>query len=210
MLSPLEIRVTSATTIVVVVGGLWLGGGDWKIEFFRLYGVSVFMAVVLLTIWERVVWRWEIVQRLNLAPSDISGTWRGTLTSFWEDPSTGDSPPPKTVYLVVRQTASTVRATLLTDESMSHSTLASVVRGEAPRVDYFFVNEPDVRCQVRSRTHRGSASLHVVGKPAERLKGHYSTDRQSWGELHFDSQNRAFPEDHSGAEALFSLCRAQA
>ena len=210
MPSRLEVRLTAATTIAVVVGGLWLGVGDWKIEFFRLYGISVLTAVVLLAIWERVIWRWAIVQRLNLAPRDVRGTWRGRINSFWENPDTGDSVPPQTVYLVVRQSASTLRATLLTIESTSRSTLAAVVRSAEPRVDYIFVNEPNVRHQVRSRTHRGSASLRIVGKPAVRLNGHYWTDRQSWGELQFDSRNRAFPEDYSGAEALFSPSRAGA
>ena len=199
-----HIQAVVLITVLVLVVGIWVESGNLNWTFFKACGVATFAATIALSLWERVAWKLSLVQRLDFVPRDVAGTWKGTLHSFWRDPQTGASPPPKTAYLVVRQTASTVRVTLLTDESISRSALGALVGGVDARLDYFFLNRPDLRFQERSRPHYGSASLNVIGKPAERLRGQYWTDRDSRGELEFDCHTRSVAEDYVGAARLFS------
>jgi hypothetical protein len=60
------------------------------------------------------------------------------------------------------------------------------------------LNRPDSRVEHRSRMHHGSASLDVTGCPATRLRGRYSTDRDTKGE-HAGQTCDEFDE----AQALF-------
>lgn len=138
-------------------------------------------------------------------PRSLRGTWKGTLTSFWVDPVTGNNPPPKTVYLVVQQTASLVSVKLLTNESKSGSDLAKVseVYGSF-LLTYLYLNKPDMSVEHRSRIHHGSTVFDVSGNPARRLKGRYWTDRDSKGELDFTERNKKkLADDYAEAAEVF-------
>lgn len=138
-------------------------------------------------------------------PRSIRGTWKGTLTSFWIDPTTGAKPDPKPVYLVVRQTASRVIVKLLTNESRSSSAIASVsVVDDSCMLAYLYLNKPDMRVEHRSRIHHGSTVLDVSGKPPRSLKGRYWTDRDSKGELEFAEHRKKLADSFDEAAELFA------
>ncbi|MCE5254333.1 MAG: hypothetical protein LLG45_09050 [Actinomycetia bacterium] len=180
------------------------GGGTPSWGWLDIYSYAVMAAVVVYWLWDRVMWKRPIAQRLKIAPRDVSGTWRGTLTSCWIDPSNGEQCNPKTVYLVVRQTASTVSAILLTNEARSLSSLASVNSEDGTSsIDYMYEGAPDLMYQDRSRVHRGAVHLNIIGQPVERLRGHYWTDRDSKGELEFLDRVAKKAEDTAQAESLF-------
>lgn len=194
-------------TIVVVgvfAAGIWSTDGQLQAGWLRFYSLAVLAAILVLALWDHLLWRWALAQKVAAVPRDLRGTWRGTLTSFWIDPDTQISPPPKTVYLVVRQSSSALSVVLLTDESWSKSSLASVTSdGTTVSLDYMYLNFPDSRFEERSRIHHGSASFSVAGRPAERLRGRYWTNRDSRGELLFDARARGLADDFRAAEDLF-------
>ena len=123
--------------------------------------------------------------------------------SHWQDPNTGHSPPPKVVYLVVRQSSETVRVTLFTDESRSSSTFGVVTTGDEVSLEYMYLNRPGNAIEHRSRRHSGSTSLDIVGRPATRLIGHYWTDRDTRGELDFVERSTRQAESFDSARSLF-------
>ena len=175
-----------------------------EILFLRLFALSVFAATLILNLWEWFAWHLKLSQKQRVVPRDIRGTWKGRLTSYWEDPETGQRPAPKTVYLTVRQTATTVTLVFFTDEAKSYSTLCRVRTNIAiPAVEYLYEGRPDSRVEDRSRAHLGAAVLDIVGRPASKLQGHYWTDRNSRGELLFDSRNKNIADDYDGAAAFF-------
>ena len=105
---------------------------------------------------------------------------------------------------MVRQSASGVSVVLLTDESRSTSSLATVSSdGVTASLDYMYLNRPDSRVEQRSRMHHGSASLDIVGQPASRLRGRYWTNRDSRGEVDFDRRVLRMAEDYQDAERAF-------
>ncbi len=75
--------------------------------------------------------------------------------------------------------------------------------GMGASIDYMYLNKPENRFKERSRMHHGSCSLSVVGKPVERLKGNYWTNRDTRGELLMNKHSGKIVDDFSQAEALF-------
>jgi hypothetical protein len=197
-------QVVALVVVTVFAVGIWATGGTVDTGWLQLLSAAVFLATLVLNLWDWVLWGVAPAQRLRSVPRDVRGTWKGELTSFWEDPDTGERPTPKTVYLVIRQTASAVSAVLLTDEAKSYSTLARVLANtDLPCLEYLYEGRPDSRVEYRSRAHRGAAVLDVAGTPASRLKGRYWTDRDSRGELAFTEREKRLADDYSTAASLF-------
>ena len=199
------VQVIAAVVVMVFTIGIWSMGGTVNAEWLRFYSIAVLVALAVLTLWERYIWRLPISQKIGSVPRDISGTWKGTLTSFWKNPETGQSPSPKTVYLVVRQTAVMVSIVLLTDESKSKSSLAKITVNDVfTSLTYMYLNRPDSRFEYKSRMHHGSTSLDISGQPPTRLRGRYWTDRDSRGELDFKEHRNHLIEDFDEGQNLFT------
>ncbi len=200
------IRVVATVVVVVFAAASLLAGlGTPGLGWLDLFSIAVLIASGLVWLWEVFLWKLQVVQQFGLVPLDVSGTWQGTLASLWKDAQTGASPAPRTAYLVVRQTASSVSAVLLTDESKSVSSLAAVSTAlDSPALNYLYLNRPDPRFEDRSRMHHGSSSLDISGRPATRLRGRYWTDRDSRGELDFTQRNKHAADDYAQASSLFA------
>jgi hypothetical protein len=190
--------------VIVFVAGTWIKSRQLDLNWLKYFSAAVFVATLALASWDVLVWRIPLVQRIPGIPRCIRGTWKGTLTSFWIDPATGVSPTPKTVYLVVRQTASLVSVKLLTNESRSSSSLGEIQEVEGSfMLIYMYLNRPEMRVEHRSRMHHGSAVLDISGLPATRINGRYWTDRESKGELDFVQRNSRMSDDFISAASLF-------
>jgi len=198
------VQVVSAVVVLVFAIGIWSTGGPLKPGWLRFFSAAVLVATAVLGIWDLWLWGLSLIQRIPRVPRNIRGTWKGTLTSFWTDPETRKRPEPKTVFLVVRQSASHLTVVLLTDESSSRSSLASLSDdGTSVTLAYMYLNRPDSRVEHRSRMHNGSVFLEITGRPATRIRGRYWTDRDSRGELDFDQSRSRIVDDFRDATTLF-------
>jgi hypothetical protein len=198
------IRVVVAVVVLVFVIGTWVQSGRPDLGGLKFFSAAVLASTAVFNLWDFWLWRISFVQRIPGVPRSVRGTWRGTLTSFWVDPSTGKSPAPKTVYLVVRQTGSFTMVKLLTDESRSTSALANVSEVDGSfMLTYLYLNKPNMRVEHRSRIHHGSAVFDVSGCPARRLSGRYWTDRDSKGELEFAQRSDKIADDFAEAVGYF-------
>jgi len=205
MKQSITIRVITGVAIIVLAVGTWLTSGQFSLGWLRFFSAAVLAATLVLALWDVWIWRLSVIQRIPGVPRCVRGTWQGTLTSFWVDPATGASPPPKTVYLVVHQTATLVNVKLLTDESKSTSTLAAVSAVDtAWTLTYLYLNRPDMQAEHRSRMHHGSTVLDVSGSPATRLRGRYWTDRDSKGQLEFTRHHKKLVDDFVEASGCFA------
>lgn len=201
----LAVQVVAAVVVAVFAFGIWASGDKVNVGWLKFFSAAVVAAGVVLALWERVLWKLPLSQRFSGVPRNLNGTWKGTLTSLWINPETGATPPPKVAYLVIRQTASVVSATLLTDESRSRSSHGIVLTADgAAALDYMYFNRPDTSVEHRSRMHHGSASLDITGCPATRLRGRYWTDRDTKGELDFAEHRSKTSDDFDEAGRLFS------
>ena len=105
------------------------------------------------------------------------------------------------VYLVVRQTFSSTRVRLLTAESASKSSLASVSRNDG--LNYIYMNDPRISAPKTSHIHRGATHLDLAGMPVSTLRGRYWTDRDTKGELVFERHSSRLADDYEMAQGLF-------
>lgn len=207
MKKTIAIRIIVGMVVLVFVVSAWMqdGKADWSA--LKLFSAAVFLCTAVFNLWDFWLWRLPWIQRIPGVgiPRSLRGTWKGTLTSFWVNPETGSSPPPKTVYLVVQQTASMISVKLMTDESKSTSALANVSEADGSvMLTYMYLNKPDMRVEHRSRIHHGSTVFDVSGSPARRLKGRYWTDRDSKGELDFEERDKKnLADDFTEAAELF-------
>jgi len=186
--------------MVVFVVLLWLSGEDVSTSWTRFATGATVVVVVLEGVYERWAWGW-LSGSLTGRP-DLRGTWRGTLTTHWVDPKTGLGPGPKPCYIVIHQTASTERVTLLTDESKSTSSASEVVKsGSGWSLRYLYGNEPQIAVDHRSNAHNGAVVL-TTDSEAKTLEGHYWTDRNSRGELAFGERSKKQAATNSEAASL--------
>jgi len=199
------IQVVAAIVVAVYALGLWFSGVAVEAEWLRFYSLAVLVAAGGVFIWDKWAWRWSAFTKVGTVPPRLRGTWRGTLTSLWENPCSGAPPDPKPAYLVIRQTASTISARLFTDEGSSVSTIAKLRDEYGTCIfEYLYVNSPHPRFTDGSPMHHGSTMLTVSGEPPNRLSGRYWTDRYSRGELDFDAHTDDIADDFESAEKLFS------
>lgn len=199
------VRVVVGVIVIILVVQNWLQSGQFNFGPSKIFSTAVLVATLVLALWESWLWRLPLTQRIPGTPPCVRGTWRGVLTTFWVDPNTGKRPDPKTVYLVIRQSASELSVKLLTNESRSASSFASVRLDDGSyELLYLYLNRPDSRYESRSRMHHGSTALDLSGTPVKRLKGRYWTDRDTRGELDFTERSKKIVDDFEEASGLFT------
>ncbi|MEV6638163.1 hypothetical protein AB0M54_46330 [Actinoplanes sp. NPDC051470] len=200
----ITIRVVASTVVAVLSIGAWVQDGKPDLTPFKFFSAAVLVSTGIFLLWDFWLWQLKLIQKIPKVPRSVRGTWKGTLTSFWVDPQTGERPGQKVVYLTVRQTGSAITIRLLTDESRSVSALAELAEIDGQvSVRYLYLSKPDLSVEHRSRIHHGSTVLDVSGRPAQRLKGRYWTDRDSKGELEFALRSEKIADDYLEASSYF-------
>lgn len=154
--------------------------------------ISIYAIIgIIFTKW---LWRWKFLQGWLIKIPDLQGTWRGELKSDWINPETGKGIDPIPMVLVIRQTFSHIKCTLMTKESTSYSTTADinvVPNGEDLYLTYNYTNRPKATIRDRSAIHDGASILKIISKPNKCLEGEYWTSRKTRGDmaLVFDSKD---------------------
>jgi len=154
--------------------------------------ISVYAIIgVIFTKW---IWRWQFLQGWLIKIPDLQGTWRGELTSDWINPETKKGIDPIPVVLVIRQTFSTIKCTLMTKESTSYSTTADIniiLSGDDLYLTYNYTNRPKAIIRDRSAIHDGASLLKIIQGPNKCLEGEYWTSRKTRGDMNvvFESKN---------------------
>ncbi len=154
--------------------------------------ISIYAIIgIIFTKW---LWHWKFLQGWLIKIPDLQGTWRGELKSDWINPETGKGIDPIPMVLVIRQTFSSIKCTLMTKESTSYSTTADinvVPNGEDLYLTYSYTNRPKATIRDRSAIHDGASILKIISKPNKCLEGEYWTSRKTRGDmaLTFDSKD---------------------
>jgi len=195
--------------LVLVVAGVYLVSylvrGLPTSELFAPIGAAGAAASLFVLAFDHFLWRFPRVGRRLSKRPDLRGTWRGRLASNWKNPDTGQriDPDPE-VYLVVRQTFWNVTANLITKESKSCSTTATIEDDGCGQYQFVaqYRNTPRASVRGRSEVHHGSFKLDIGGEPVDRLEGYYWTDRNTMGELEFDRRSEKAVDSYSHAQGL--------
>ena len=195
--------------IVLVVAGVYLVDffvrGLPTTELFAPIGAAGSVAGLFVLLFDHLLWRLPRVGRLISRRPDLRGTWRGRLASNWIDPATNRQVEPDSeVYLVVRQTFWNVTANLITKESKSCSTTATIEDDGCGQYQLVaqYRNTPRASVRGRSEVHHGSFKLDIGGQPVDRLEGYYWTDRKTMGELDFNCRSPKAVDSYKHAQGL--------
>jgi SMODS-associating 2TM, beta-strand rich effector domain len=195
--------------LVLVVAGVYLVSylirGLPTSELFAPIGAAGAVVSVFVLAFDHWLWRVPGIGRKFSKRPDIRGTWRGRLVSNWVNPETkARIDPDPEVYLVVRQTFWNVTANLITKESKSCSTTATIEDDGCGQYQFVaqYRNTPRASVRDRSEVHHGSFKLDISGHPVDRLEGYYWTDRNTMGELVFDRRSKTATDSFQHARKL--------
>ncbi|MGY6502199.1 MAG: Cap15 family cyclic dinucleotide receptor domain-containing protein [Acidimicrobiales bacterium] len=163
------------------------------------------LTIVLLGAYDRWLWKLGPLRKLQKQPV-LHGVWKGSLQTAWCNPETGEVPGPIEVYLVVRQTCSSIAFSMCTSESRSQTVSAALEDSESGAwvMSGTYLNTPQLLHQDRSRVHRGSAVLEVHRGTNVIVEGSYWTDRDSKGSIRFTEHVESLPTHFEHAQAVFS------
>jgi hypothetical protein len=155
-------------------------------------------------LYERWGWRWSLLHKIGVVRTPVViGTWKGELTSDYDD---GSGPrDPFTVYVAVSQSLTTVAVHLLSIESTSVPVAGGIARTETgfPAIGYLYRNRPRVELrQSRSPMHYGGAMIEIVGVPATGLNGEYWTDRKTIGSFRLREHSPVVAQTHEQATLM--------
>lgn len=195
--------------LVLVVAGVYLASylirGLPTSELFAPIGAAGAVASLAVLAFDHLLWRLpKVGRRLSKRP-DLRGTWRGRLASNWVNPETKQriDPDPE-VYLVVHQTFWSISGNLITKESKSCSTTATIEDDGCGQYQFVaqYRNTPRASVRERSEVHHGSFKLDIGGEQVDRLEGYYWTDRNTMGELEFDQRSMTVVDSYTHAQSL--------
>jgi hypothetical protein len=194
------------SVLVWAIAGLWvlslaLDGTQVSTGLFKPCSTVVTVLGLLLLAFDKWLWRFRLLHPWFVDRPYIRGTWKGQLTSQWVDPKTNQPLGPIEVYLVVRQTFSSIHLRLITRQSSSES-LANNIPKEPDGVytiASIYRNTPKIPNRVISEIHHGGVILQVLGDPVHALEGHYWTDRGTLGELRFVEKSETLYFDFDSA-----------
>jgi hypothetical protein len=171
--------------------------------------LAISIALALAGLFDRYLWKLPLLRRLLVAVPDISGTWKGTVSSTWIDPSKKRSPAPIEAYFSVHQTASSFHLRLMTPDSSSDLLSAQVLpsaQGNC-RVAGIYLNEPRIRHRLKSPIHHGAIILDIADQ-ARPLHGSYWTDRATSGDMRLDRRiAKNFPTFEAARDAFIKLSK---
>lgn len=204
MVSRVHISTFILIIIFLLVSSLWIQGVSvLSTDFFKHFGIIVFIITTIITIFNKHIWSWKIFKGWYVNRPDLRGTWEVEIKSNWIDPKTGPLIP-ICGYAVIRQTLMSLSVRLMTKESRSVLVAHSIIKQEDD--DLFklvgvYRNEPKIELQgVRSEIHHGSFVLEVHGAPVYELEGHYWTDRATKGGIKLRNKVKKLYDTYEQAE----------
>jgi hypothetical protein len=181
--------VRIATTVLSVAYAAVLAGAGVHLQTTAKQVVAYLPTAIGLGLvgFDKTAWRWPGIHRFTGRPR-IDGTWRATVTPNPDSKiSDGGNWGPIDAAAIIAQTYWTLHVTLMTAESSSDSTVATLRNIGAStsrnRLTYAYLNEPRQEHRPRSNPHGGAATLDMTGRTPDQMTGVYWTDRLTAGDM---------------------------
>ena len=179
------VRYTATAVGAAYAIALYLSGFRFDDGIKQVLAYLPAAAAFAVVAFDRWIWKWPGVHRLVQRPR-IDGTWLTTLTPHPDSriPEGGNRGPIDTAILI-EQTYWSVSVTLLTAESRSISTSASIYSRTSQQavLAYTYANEPEQRHRPRSQPHTGASEFRITGRQPQEMTGTYWTARLTVGDM---------------------------
>lgn len=182
---------------------LLLDGVAVSLSWLRPFSGVLGAVVLVLLLFDGWGWRFRFLHPWFVSTPNVRGTWKGEVTSTWNNANPEQSNGPIEAYLVIRQTFSMISIRLITKESSSELLAGSIVRCNdgTYEVAGTYRNTPKLLVRERSPIHHGGLLLRVQGDPPASLEGEYWTDRATKGELRFKARSGKLFDGFESASA---------
>jgi hypothetical protein len=202
MLTDLQVKIiVGCVLLVLVVVSLVQGHALETKDLISASSSAATALGFLLFLWDRWLWSWSVFHSWLSKRPDLRGTRKGELLTDYTNSTTSQK---RDVFLMIRQTNSTIDARLFSAESSSIS-LSGVLVSDKAEVNTLIItyrNEPHLLKREHSPIAYGGMLLNVRGDKVYQLDGHYWTDRSTRGEVKFTIRSREKSHDFEQATKL--------
>lgn len=188
MTSPARtVRITVSAVSAIYAIVLYVSGIRLQHDARQLLAYLPSVFGILVVIFDSWAWKWPAIHNLTGRPR-LDGTWITSLRPHQDShiPKDGDRGPIQAA-VIIDQTYWSLGVTLLSQQSTSYSTAASLRRHGDSRdrrtLTYTYANEPAQEHRPRSQPHAGATQLQVSGRRPTQITGTYWTDRLTVGDL---------------------------
>jgi hypothetical protein len=203
MLTDIQLKVVVGVVLALAIGVALVLGQPLPSHLLTSFSYVATAFSIALFLWDRWLWRLRVFRPWLTTRPDLRGTWKGQLLSNWEQEDYRAGPIE--VYLVVRQTFSSISARMFSLESSSASLSANIVTEDAEFHTLYIVyrNESMALLREGSPMHYGGMRLNVRGVPVQKIEGEYWTDRKTKGDVSFLLRAGTSSYDFSQAASRF-------
>jgi hypothetical protein len=181
-----QLKVLVFIVLFLVWAVVWIEGqrlSAHSVSHAFSYVVTILWA--LLFCWNRWLWSWPVIRWLSRRPN-LKGTWKGFVQSDWPNQQADKKAESIDVYVVIRQTYSTLNVRLFSRESSSVSLCATLLSDAENiyQIAVMYLNTPTTLHVEKSPISHGGMLLNIRGgDPVQQLDGGYWTDRRTKGEI---------------------------
>ena len=188
-----------------ISAALWLGiaiatGVDlskvW--DFVKILPKVAAIDILIVGIFVKWGWRWKRLQGWLVPFPDLNGTWQGTIQTTWKNKETGETPGPIPTILSIKQSFTQMSCVMRTEEMQSHSYIEGFKLDKDAQIRqlaYSYTSKPRPTVTERSAPHDGAIVIDIMGKPVDKLKGRYWTERKTTGEISLTFREKDLLDD---------------
>jgi len=193
------------TAVAVWAIALLVTGQKLSSDLLRPLSTVTSIVVLLSIAFELWLWKLPFLHGWLVKRPVLTGTWRAELRSNWKDAGWASIPTIEG-FVVIRQTFLNLSLRLLTKESSSHLVGTEIVCSVDGQycVSGVYRNEPRYQDRSHSQMHFGAVWLQVIDTAAQKLQGHYWTDRNTAGEMLLTDRRKPKFQDFNSAQSYYA------
>jgi len=196
---------TFVAVFLAISAALWLGiayGTGVQLsklwDFVKILPKVVSIDVIIVSLFVKWGWKWKYLQGWLVPFPDLNGTWQGTIQTTWKNPETGSTPGSIPTILTIKQSFTKISCVMRTAEMQSHSYIEGFKLEDDEQIRqlaYSYTSKPRPTVRERSAPHDGAMVLDIIGKPVDKLKGRYWTERKTTGEVELTFREKKLLDD---------------
>lgn len=197
-----------AIAVAFWIAILWFHGTEVKLTMLAPFGMTVSAVTAVAIFFEKVAWKWPLINGLLVRRPPLAGTWRTELHSSYVDKN--GNPTQKTVYVVIQQSLRTISVRMYTDKARSFSIAENIRSSETDELfelTIVYQNVPDIHHRQDNsdgRIHFGALHLTDISQHPKSIAGPYWTDRNTNGHLKLVERKSSKISSYAEGVALFS------
>lgn len=130
---------------MVTIGLSFLMPGLFTSALWQASIIGIVIYLIMIILFNRYFWKWRLWRLLRLVNTpSLQGIWKGKLTASW-----AGTDQVFEIQLVIRQTWLWIQVDLITQEALSKSITASVLRRDTGEVSVCYVYEAVPKADVQ-------------------------------------------------------------